>query len=175
MMKYLSRFFYILLFFSFSELGFSGDADAHGTGHRLLDADHPVAISFFYSDETPMSYAEVLVFSPGDRNVEHQNGRTDKNGIFAFLPDAAGKWLIKADDGMGHAAEATLDVKAEGAAGAQKATEAAPSASSGSSSKTLKVIAGLSLILNLSFVGLLMGRRKKGAADGRLAVRNEEP
>ncbi len=163
-MQYLFRFCWVLLFFPVTELGLSGDADAHGTGHRVLDAEHPVAISFFYSDETPMSYAEVLVFSPGDQKVEHQNGRTDKNGRFAFCPDAAGKWLLKADDGMGHAAEALLEVKAEGASGAEKATDSAPSASSESSSKALKIIAGLSLILNLSLAGCLMGRRKKASS-----------
>ena len=164
-MKYL--FCCVLLFFSVTELGLSGDADAHGTGHRVLDAEHPVAVSFFYSDETPMSYAEVLVFSPSDQKVEHQNGRTDKNGRFAFCPDAAGKWLLKAEDGMGHAAEALVEVKAEGAAGDEKATDAAPSASSGSSSKALKIIAGLSLILNLSLVGYFMGRRKKASENSR--------
>jgi nickel transport protein len=161
MMPLLIRLFCFLFFFSATESGLAVEAYAHGTGHRLLDAEHPVAISFFYVDETPMTYAEVLVFSPDDRKVEHQNCRTDKNGIFAFLPNAPGEWLIRADDGMGHAAEAVVEVKAKGSSDAERAAVAGPKASSGSSSKTVRIIAGLSLILNLSLVGLLFQRRRK--------------
>ena len=57
-----------------------------------------------------MRYAEILVFSPQNKKVEYQNGRTDQNGRFAFLPETPGEWQIKVNDGMGHAVNATVSV-----------------------------------------------------------------
>lgn len=62
-----------------------------------------MAVEFFYSDKTPMRYAEVLVFSPENEKAEYQNGRTDQSGRFAFLAETPGEWQMKVNDGMGHA------------------------------------------------------------------------
>jgi len=83
---------------------------AHGTDYRLINKNAVVAAEFFYSDKTPMRYAEIMVFSPENKKVEYQNGRTDQNGRFAFLPETPGKWQIKVDDGMGHAVNAIVSV-----------------------------------------------------------------
>ncbi len=75
---------------------------AHGVAHSFI-TEKAVLLQAAYSDGSPMSFAEVVVFSPLDSKVEHQNGRTDKNGRFAFLPDEQGEWSISVTDGMGHA------------------------------------------------------------------------
>ncbi len=75
---------------------------AHGVGYTILK--NGVGIKVFYEDveKTPISYAEVKIYSPEDKNIEFQSGVTDKNGCFVFYPDRAGKWKIEVNDGMGH-------------------------------------------------------------------------
>jgi len=147
-------------------IGLSADAYAHGTGHRLLKHEPVVAFEFHYSDDTPMRYAEVMVFSPQDMKVEHQNGRSDRNGKFVFCPDVPGKWLIKVNDGMGHEEKAVVEV-GPGAISGEAAKSRTNPASSDSEplSKVLNIIAGLSLILNVSFSGYFMRRRSNSAKN----------
>lgn len=38
-------------------------AAGHGTDYRILDSKAAIAVEFIYSDNQPMRYAEVLVFS----------------------------------------------------------------------------------------------------------------
>jgi nickel transport protein len=85
---------------------------AHGTSCKIFK-DSTLIIKAEYDDGTVMSYAEVLIFSPDDKTIEYQNGRTDKNGIFAFVPDKPGNWRIKVNDGMGHGIvkEITVDTR----------------------------------------------------------------
>ncbi len=85
-------------------------AAAHGTNYRILDPGAAIAVAFLYSDSRPMRYAEVLVFSPEDEEIEYQNGRTDRNGRFVFYPDAPGKWRIQADDGTGHLESVSVEI-----------------------------------------------------------------
>jgi nickel transport protein len=136
------------------------DAWSHGTDYSLVKEANLAAIEFHYSDGEPMSYAEVLVFSPQDRQVEHQNARTDRHGKFAFCPDIPGAWLITANDGMGHLCEATVEVSPE----ASSEKDDTPQGQTGSGhpvqgSKILKIIAGLSLIFNLAFAAQSFHRR----------------
>ena len=143
-------------------LGMPGQAHAHGTGHRVLSGEQVVALEFYYSDQTPMRYAEALVFSPRDAEVEHQYARTDQHGKFVFCPDAAGQWVVKVSDGMGHAEQATVMIKPETASG-PTAAPAAPAATAGPGSVEtgIKTVAGLSLILNAYFGFLFLKRRTK--------------
>ncbi len=140
--------------------GGPSDADAHGTAFNLLQESGLVAVQFHYSDGEPMAYAEVLVFSPQDPKVEHQNGRTDKHGKFAFCPDAEGAWRMSADDGMGHLCQATVKVGQGAAAGkADKSRQETDVQTHMGGSRTLKIIAGLSLIVNLAFAVSFLRRR----------------
>ncbi len=77
------------------------EAFAHGVVCEIKKSKAFV-IKVEYDDGTPMDYAEVKIFSPDNKKIEHATGYTDKNGYFAFVPDKPGKWLIKIDDGMGH-------------------------------------------------------------------------
>ncbi|MDO9575134.1 MAG: hypothetical protein Q7J55_01230 [bacterium] len=89
------------------------DARAHGVVYELKK-DKTVIIKVAYDDGEPMSYAEVKIFSPHDTKIEYQNGRTDKNGCFAFLPDQIGEWKVIVNDGMGHGVVTEVKVFTEG-------------------------------------------------------------
>ena len=82
---------------------------AHGVKHEVFDVG--TGIKATYGDGTPMAYCEVAVFAPDDDVSEYQTGITDRNGCFAFVPDADGLWRVRVDDGMGHlvTAEISLD------------------------------------------------------------------
>jgi nickel transport protein len=134
---------------------------AHGTDSRILGDNKAVTAAFYYSDGEPMSYAKVLVFSPQDQKTEYQNGRTDRQGRFAFYPDTPGIWRIEASDGMGHQAQSSVQV------GETKSEEKnaekeifVPNKQTGTSSVLLKSITGLSLIFNIFFVMYLWKRKK---------------
>ena len=125
---------------------------AHGTGHRVMEDSKAVAVEFFYSDGQPMQYAAILVFGPQDDEVEYQNGRTDREGRFAFYPTAAGDWRIEVDDGMGHKEVGIIQIRQEvseaGAPGELRFVHAHRH----DHSTLLRMVAGLSLILNFFLV-----------------------
>ncbi|MEW6557866.1 MAG: hypothetical protein AB1349_11015 [Elusimicrobiota bacterium] len=80
----------------------------HGVEYSVIKGG--VGIKVYYSDGTPMSYSEVKIFSPQDRQTEFQTGVTDKNGCFVFYPDSIGKWKIEVNDGMGHGIVKEIDI-----------------------------------------------------------------
>jgi len=82
---------------------------AHGMFHQIVKKE-AVSITVEYDDGEPVSYADVKIHSPVAGKIEHQNGRTDKNGCFAFVPDLAGEWKIMIDGGMGHLINTTFVV-----------------------------------------------------------------
>lgn len=147
-------------------------AFAHGAGYRLIDDAKAVAVSFFYADGQPMSYAETLVFGPEDQEIEYQNGRTDQQGRFAFYPETPGTWRLVVNDGMGHRAEGIITVKAPSAkndksdakGGSDQPTMRTDVQAEASehSHTGIKLIAGLSLIGNLCFAGFYFKNRKSG-------------
>ncbi|MFO7965491.1 MAG: hypothetical protein R6U50_16320, partial [Desulfobacterales bacterium] len=115
--------------------------------------------------KTPMAFAEVLVFSPKNDKIEHQNGRTDQNGRFAFLADIPGKWQVKVNDGMGHAVHATVTVIEPKTAGEFSETgtdgiSEEKNAMFAEASMGTKLFLGLSILLNL-VLGAYVWRRKK--------------
>ena len=126
---------------------------AHGTGYRVLEPGKAVTIECYYSDETAMAYADTKVFSPENLKLEHQNGRTDKNGRVAFFPDTPGTWRVTVSDGMGHKIQAQVEpgnippikIQNQGSLGHSHALTAAM---------------GISLIFNLC-AGIVLMRRKK--------------
>lgn len=67
---------------------------AHEVNYQIKGSQGICVIFFFLGGE-PMNYAEVEVYSP-DEKIIFQKARTDKNGIFCFMPDKAGTWKIVA-------------------------------------------------------------------------------
>ncbi|MEZ6854724.1 hypothetical protein [Halodesulfovibrio aestuarii] len=131
----------------------TSSAFAHGVVANSISSKS-VAVHFGYAGGDPMSYAEVLVYAPEakDGDPEFQNGRTDASGNFAFIPNTPGTWSISASD-MGHRAEMQVNVTGEGIAKAQ--------VSAGLSSQTLRIVLGLSLILNLLAACLFLKRSQR--------------
>lgn len=85
---------------------------AHSARHMLIET-HTVVFEVFFSNGSPMAFAAVKVFSPGDQNVPYQTGRTDAGGRFAFVPSSEGMWRAEVDDGMGHKREISAEVRAD--------------------------------------------------------------
>lgn len=137
---------------------------AHGVVWQL-SGKKVYGFEFSYDDESPMGFAEIKVFGPDDSTKLSQTGRTDKNGYFAFIPDAEGQWLVAADDGAGHLAKAELAVAltAEGG-GASAAESAGPSVNMereiGKATKPLKMGLVVSIFLNLALVAMVNKRKK---------------
>lgn len=140
-----------------------GPAFGHGTGHHILSPESAVAVEFFYSDNQPMRYAEVLVFSPENDEVEYQNGRTDINGRFVFYPNSAGKWHIQANDGTGHLERVSVDIDREKEGDSEGQGFAGISGTHGhdhshySLPRAWAILLGASLIANV-FLGLYLIR-----------------
>jgi nickel transport protein len=159
-MKDVILFFGGLSLMLISALGMPVQVNAHGTGHRVLTGEHMVALKFYYSDQTPMRYAETLVFSPKDAEVEHQYARTDQHGKFVFCPDIQGQWIVKVNDGMGHAEQAAVTVGSESFSRPTAILQPTPPVTKQHQIGTgIKVVTGLSLILNAFFVIYFVKRR----------------
>ncbi len=92
---------HIFLVFYIIMLWGENSALAHGVEYEIRE-NKAAIIKISYDDGEPMSYAEVKIFSPYNAGIEYQNGRTDSNGCFAFIPDKPGEWKVVVNDGMGH-------------------------------------------------------------------------
>ncbi|MFV0347141.1 MAG: hypothetical protein ACK5JO_01045 [Halodesulfovibrio sp.] len=141
----------------------------HGVSYGMAESK-ALTVFFAYSGNEPMSYVPVLVFGPQSTpDLEFQNGRTDAQGKFAFVPDRPGEWRVEASDGTGHkgvmavtVTEAMLtsgDTTSGEAASGDGAYSAAQSA--GTPPMAERTILGLSLLANL-LLGALLLRRRKG-------------
>lgn len=123
---------------------------AHSVSGRQSEAP-ALAVECLYSDGKPMRYAEVLVYGPTDEDVEYQNGRTDRRGRFAFVPDREGVWEVRVQDGMGHA----LNLELDGTEGSPEGTKPASLPD-----RPVRAVAGVSIIANLALATGLLRRRK---------------
>lgn len=78
---------------------------------RLQIEEHPPAVKVWagFSATTPLIDVKVEVIDP-DGQTLFQSGRTDRQGQFAFLPNAAGEWTLKIDDERGHRQSARIQI-----------------------------------------------------------------
>ena len=124
------------------------------------------------------TYAKVEVYSPADAKVEFQNGRTDAQGRFAFMPDTPGQWRIIMADNMGHRVEHAVDVSSAQGSAQVAAQGAAQGTAQGAGPNTdkpavtgvspgvgefsvpLRVLLGLSLLANMALGAAVLRRRK---------------
>jgi nickel transport protein len=136
--------------------------EAHGTAHRVLRDAGAITVESFYSDKEPMRYADVLLYGPSDQEIEYQNGRTDQNGRFAFVPDREGTWRINVSDGMGHLMKTDIEVQkphaSEAAAGKSRVVE---DFQLSGLTTPLKAALGVSLIANLALLIHLRQMKKQ--------------
>ena len=82
---------------------------SHGINSRIIKGG--IGIIALYDSSTPMSYAKTEIFTPGKDKTPFQEGLTDKNGCFIFIPDKIGIWKIKINDEMGHGVIKEINVK----------------------------------------------------------------
>ncbi len=69
-----------------------------------------VVVRSAYAGRDPVPFAAVQVFGPQGDKQEFQTGRTDRRGVFSFVPDAAGGWRVVVDDEEGHRREVRIEV-----------------------------------------------------------------
>ena len=153
-----------LLFAALLLLG-AAQAQAHALYAAHTWQGSVALVQFAYAGGEVPTYAKVEVYSPADAKVEFQNGRTDAQGRFAFMPDTAGQWRIIMADNMGHRVEHPVEVGArqEGTqASDQNTGKPAPVASPGVGefSVPLRIVLGLSLLANLALGAAVLRRRK---------------
>ncbi|MDR0354788.1 MAG: hypothetical protein LBJ64_03520 [Deltaproteobacteria bacterium] len=170
--RHIGPFFGFALLSLISALIATNPLSAHGVAWRQAPSDKTYTIHFMYSDQTPMSYSEVKVFSPENDALEYQNSRTDANGWFAFVPNVSGEWSFETNDGQGHLSSGKIDVALEpiepAAVSLEEPTAAPvaasqPSMASGGSAEptVFRIGLGLSFIMNILFIGLLVNKKRK--------------
>lgn len=86
---------------------------AHAVHGRIEST--AVGVQFLYDNGSPMTDAEAVVRAPGDE-APFWVIATDPNGRIAFVPDRAGKWVVTADDGLGHAISQHIEIDEAGVA-----------------------------------------------------------
>ena len=127
-------------------------------------------VQFAYAGGSVPTYAKVEVYSPADAKVEFQNGRTDAQGRFAFMPDTPGQWRIIMADNMGHSVEHAVDVSPSQGSAQIAAQTSGPNTDKpaangatpgvGEFSVPLRVLLGLSLLANMALGTAVLRRRK---------------
>lgn len=142
----------------------SASAFAHGVGARV-STQNPFAFEFYYSTGETMAYTPVKVFSPDDPKIAYQEGFTDDQGRFAFVPIKDGTWKVVCEADGGHRAEAKVDVdmKVLNSASTNGAKDLKTEGSSFPQGKQLFIngLLGVSLLFNLSVLILLLRRKKR--------------
>ncbi len=142
-------------------LSTAAQVQAHALYAADTRHDGVVLVQFTYSSEEQPTYAKVEVYSPADDKVEFQNGRTDAQGRFAFMPDAPGRWRIIMADNMGHRVEHAVEVAADkNAAAAATGLNAGP----GGFSMPLRILLGLSLLANMALAVTVLRHKKRATA-----------
>ena len=147
---------------------------AQAQAHALY-ADHTwqgtvALVQFAYAGGAVPTYAKVEVYSPADAKVEFQNGRTDAQGRFAFMPDTPGQWRIIMADNMGHRVEHAVDVSPSQGSAQIAAQTSGPNTDKpaangatpgvGEFSVPLRVLLGRSLLANMALGAAVLRRRK---------------
>ena len=94
-------------------LVFSALGQAHGV---RVESVPSAGVVFRYDEGSPAAFADVTVWGPAAGEEPYLRGTTDAAGTFAFCPSAQGRWKIRVDDGLGHAAETEIVVGPEGIA-----------------------------------------------------------
>jgi nickel transport protein len=128
---------------------------AHGVEVTRLEGEAAGAVEtlrFMYSTGEPLMYARISVFAPSGSDVEVLQSRTDRNGVFSFVPDEAGPWRVVAEDGMGHLGEARFTA-------GEGALVSAPSG--GRLPLLAAAVLGVSLILNIFALWYFARARRK--------------
>ncbi len=137
------------IFFVALTLSAASAAYSHNVMHTIEKSD-AVVIAAGYEGGKAMRYAKVTLFSPRDTTIEFQNGRTDANGAFAFIPDTPGEWRIVVDDETGHGVATTFIVD----------EDMRVAIAQGGFERFKKLFTGIGLLLGLAGIGSYVQARK---------------
>ncbi len=124
-------------------------------GHEVLHdvaRGRAVAVRAYFADGEPLAYAPYEIWSPADAAIPYQQGRSDRGGWIAFVPDAPGRWRVRVMDDTGHGLDLQVD-----------ATAPAPSAAPSTAALMLRPLVGL-VAIAAAFAGLVAFHRRKGRA-----------
>ncbi len=132
-------------------------AFAHEILHSV-ERGRAVAVKAFFADGEPLAYTEYVVFSPADRKIPYQKGRTDRSGYLAFVPDVPGPWHVRVTGADGHGLEADVTVDTAGPGSAATA----PAAGIATWAFVVRPLIGVFVIAGL-FVLLAFVYRRRGA------------
>ncbi|MDR0563024.1 MAG: hypothetical protein LBG73_10095 [Spirochaetaceae bacterium] len=116
------------------------------------------SVYFKYSTGEPMMYAKIRVYPPSQPDMEILQSITDRNGYFMFMPDETGDWKIDAEDGMGHLGSIMIPVQSLETGDSGGAVSSGGGL--GSTPLVLRLLLGLSLILNVFAVYGFIASRK---------------
>ena len=136
----------------------AGQVSAHALRAVEIPQGNVIVVQFAYSTGEVPAYAKVEVYSPDDAALEFQNGRTDAQGRFAFVPNAPGQWRVTMADNMGHRVEHETTVAHSGGTAP---TAGAAADAWGGFSTPLRALLGISLLLNIGTISALWRRRRK--------------
>ncbi len=131
----------VVLFFT----GAVSFALGHGMHAERTDA---AGFVFRYDDGSPVAFADIRVWGPGDGETPGLQGTTDVRGAFAFSVSTVGSWRIRVDDGLGHATETTFTAGTEGGQCARV----------GRPDRWARWLAGIGVIFGLAGVYVLVSR-----------------
>ncbi|MEW6500911.1 MAG: hypothetical protein AB1456_05450 [Thermodesulfobacteriota bacterium] len=130
---------------------------AHAIHYRV--ENRGVSARVFYGPDEPANYAAYEIFGPRD-TLPHQKGRTDRNGIVAFLPDRPGEWRITVTDQAEHGAHgATIAIRVD--QGLFMASFDKPLVA-----QHTKAFVGVSILLFAFSLRVLFGNRKRRPKAG---------
>ncbi|MGY0162967.1 hypothetical protein [Edwardsiella tarda] len=137
-------------------------AHAHSVLAHDLSSDQARVVQFGYSTGDDAPFAQIKVYAPNDAATEYQNGRTDRLGRFAFVPNQRGEWRLEMRDGMGHALSHPITVSAPSG---QAASQPIKHDLFSRFALPLRALLGVSLLLNLCAAAGYMARqhRRKNA------------
>jgi nickel transport protein len=85
-------------------------AVAHGVVVEIERRDGAVAARARYEGGRPLAGARYEVVSPASPERAFDEGRTDRHGWVAFVPDAPGTWRVRIVDDSGHGRVAMIEV-----------------------------------------------------------------
>jgi len=81
---------------------------SHDLTHKVTE-QKAIVLSFSFNSSEDFSYQPYEVFAPGEK-IPFAVGRTDKLSRVVFIPDRAGKWLVKVVSEDGHGKEVKVEV-----------------------------------------------------------------
>lgn len=126
---------------------------AHDLHHEIGRAE-AVAVHLSFAQQGDFSFQSYELYSPNNSEIPFAVGRSDALGRVLFIPDAPGRWTLKAFGEEGHGAVVAIDVDE-----ALHVSDSAPQ-----SSLVQRLALGLGVIAAIFGLLHLIAQRRKNEA-----------